>query len=129
MSDEHRFVKAAYEGDVTTVRSLLDQGVDVNCVDEEGYTALMRAALYDRVSVLGELLTRGADTERRDGLFGMTALSVAAGNGRERSVQRLLQAGADPNTRDNTGQTPIHTAGMCEFITKLNSVQAYFSSK
>ena len=68
MSDELRFLKAAYEGDVTTVRSLLDQGVHVNCMDERGDTALIQAVLGDGVDVVRELLARGADTERRDGM-------------------------------------------------------------
>lgn len=43
--DERRFVIAAKEGDVSTIKRLLDSGVDVNCRHPLGWTALHTAII------------------------------------------------------------------------------------
>src|SRR5262245_40251219 len=74
--------EAANAGDSTRVRSLLDQGVEINARNRNGETALMRAvALPAReqrnksanTSVVELLLTRGAEIEATDNR-GETAL-------------------------------------------------------
>lgn len=45
------------------------------------------------------------------GRNGETALSIAAQNGRAGSARVLLEAGADPNARNNDGSAPLHRAG------------------
>ena len=43
--DEKRFIVAAKEGDVSTLKHLLDSGVDVNCRHPLGWTALHTAVI------------------------------------------------------------------------------------
>ena len=43
--DERRFIVAAKEGDVSTLKHLLDSGVDVNCRHPLGWTALHTAVI------------------------------------------------------------------------------------
>ena len=41
---------------------------------------------------------------------GETSLHLAARYARADAAKVLLDAGADPNTQDSTGRTPLHTA-------------------
>lgn len=43
-------------------------------------------------------------------LTGETSLHLAARYARADAAKVLLDAGADPNTQDSTGRTPLHTA-------------------
>ncbi|MEU3899852.1 ankyrin repeat domain-containing protein [Streptomyces sp. NPDC045251] len=57
---------AAHRGDTDAVRAALLAGADVEACDEEGRTALLRAALADRVPVAELLVARGADVNAQD---------------------------------------------------------------
>ncbi len=68
---------AAAAGETGRLRSLLDEGVDVDCRDpERGVTALMRAAFWAEPEVTGVLLRYGAAVNARD-YDGSTALDHA----------------------------------------------------
>ena len=45
---------------------------------------------------------------------GMTPLHFAADRGSEKFVNYLIDNGADLNSQDNDGQTPLMLAGICE---------------
>ena len=69
-------MKAAYEGNIDSVRALLDAGADVNEQDDFGWTALMAAVESGNYSLVQLLLERGADTGIED-IYGTTARSIA----------------------------------------------------
>ena len=54
-------LNAAYTGDTATVQTLLDNGVNVNTQDHDGYTALMWASNKGHTETAKVLLNRGAD--------------------------------------------------------------------
>ena len=66
-------------GDVEQVEQGLQEGLDVNSVDDEGYSALQAAAENDHLEVVKLLVSKGADIAHRSP---NTALELAemAGN-------------------------------------------------
>ena len=56
---------------------MFHEGVPLNTVDQEGLTALLWAARYNRTDVVRFLLKNGAGKKKQD-QYGMTALHYAA---------------------------------------------------
>ena len=67
--------------DVTTVRSLLDAGADINIRDKYGRTALYWACHYNRTNIVPLLLDAGADINITNN-NGYTALQYATRRGK-----------------------------------------------
>lgn len=97
---------AAISGDVDAVARLLDLGLPVDAVDNQGCTALLRAAGGGHEAMVQALLERGADA-RISARTGATPLSAAISMRHLAVVDRLLQAGADTNQPLPGGVTPL----------------------
>ncbi len=108
------FLLAAAQGDAETVRLALSHGANVRATNADGDTALIPAARRGYVEVVNELVKAGVPPDATNNL-GLTALieAVALGDGSEKyekTVQLLLDAGADPNLPDRGGVTPMRHA-------------------
>ena len=77
------------------LRGALSREVDVNAVDAQGRTALMRAALQGDAARVRRLLEAGADPQRRD-LEGRSAADLARLAGHESLLPLLEAASAAP---------------------------------
>ncbi|OAL25983.1 hypothetical protein AYO22_04610 [Fonsecaea multimorphosa] len=86
---------------------LLRRGADVNAMDDEGTTPLMRAVAGQQMELVEYLLSCGADPQHKQN-DGETALIWAAATGDSKMVQTLLRYGADVASRDSKGMTPLH---------------------
>ena len=116
-------VLAARFGQESTVRLLLDRGVDVNSRDALGRTALITAAAEPGSGVMRLLLERGADLALRD-RDGIDALMAAVMKGRMQNVRLLLDAGAALDARSPAGETALMAAiraGQSEMVDFLLS--------
>lgn len=97
---QHPLVQAAAEGDLDRVVELIVAGDPVDSRNSVQYTPLMAAACSLRLSVVEELLSRGASPNLTDA-DGRTALCCAVGFSpldhdlQARCVATLLSAGAD----------------------------------
>ena len=94
---------------VKEVRALIRAGADVNAVDKDGKTALMRAVCKGHEEIVKLLLKAGTDVRAAD-KDGSTALMGAARWGYEETVKLLLKAGADVHAADRDGSTALTLA-------------------
>nr|CDP29975.1 Putative protein of unknown function [Podospora anserina S mat+] len=91
---------------VSTVRLLLEMGIDVNSKTNEGRTALFRAVKLGNRAVVDLLIKHGAVVSLTD-RGGWSALHIAAHHGQVEAGEALLQAGA-PIHGGPDGWTPLH---------------------
>ena len=108
-ADETALMIAAEGSTPRTVDLLLAAGAKLNAVDADGDTALTRAA---NAQISKALLLHGANVR---GKYGQKALWNAIGREDVAGVRLLLDAGADVNSRDDQGQTPLMLACQREY--------------
>jgi ankyrin repeat protein len=87
---------AAMRGDREAVRAAIARKADVNVPQVDGTTALHWAAERDDLDLADLLINAGARATAR-AREGVTPLQLAAVNGSELMIDRLLKAGADVN--------------------------------
>jgi ankyrin repeat protein len=102
---------AAYFGDVSAARLLLQHGAEVDAAGRGWMTGtpLHSAASSGNAAIVDLLLASGADPNARQS-GGWTPLHAAARNGDPALVERLLGAGADPSARNDEGRTAADLA-------------------
>ena len=93
---------------------LMAAGCPMNVVNSYGETAVFRAIDHNREGVSLALLEKGGDPQTAD-VFGTTPLHSAykcntpthAGPANSWAIAPLLKAGANPNTPNRNGRTPL----------------------
>ncbi|MGQ0734825.1 MAG: ankyrin repeat domain-containing protein [Acidobacteriota bacterium] len=101
---------AAEARDIARVRTLLQEGADVNSAQGDGTTALHWAALRGDTELAAMLLAAGANTRATSRLGAYTPLHLASEAGAAEVIDRLVRAGADVSARTSTGATPLMLA-------------------
>jgi len=97
---------AIIEKDISSVHQLSNYGVDLNQLDEYGFTPLIEAAIIDSVEISKLLLEKGANPNQPD-VIGGTALHWAAENNNLDLCKLLLSHRADPNAYNLAGQSVL----------------------
>ena len=88
---------AASDGDLETVKRLLQHGADPNAFDDLGWTPLIHAAKRGHLDVVKCLLAAGAKVDARDeARAGNTALAEVVAECSLEMAKTLIDAGADP---------------------------------
>ena len=107
---------AAMHGQLDVVRYLIEQpGIRINNKNHLGHTPLSLACWYGYFEVVQLLLDKAAtEIDPTDWEAGQTPLSLAIEQGNTSIVQLLLANGADPNSRDKNGRTPLGWAALKE---------------
>jgi uncharacterized protein len=114
---------AVLEKDIARVPQLIASGIDVNALDDEGFAPLHLAAQHNYKDMVRTLLDRGAIVDVKDS-YGNTPLMKAldscyielALNRPDPGaiIKMLLQAGADPDSKNNYGVKVIDSVRDCD---------------
>ena len=89
----HDLILAAYYGDLSEVKRLLDTGAEVNAKTKDGQTALIYASIKGDPKVVEMLLAKGAEVNTKDN-NGKTALILATRMNHPEVRELLIRAGA-----------------------------------
>src|SRR5205809_1493875 len=92
-----RLADAAMKRDTATVKTLIQQKVDVNTPGKDGTPALHWVVRVDDLDSARLLIQAGANAKFAD-RYGVTPLFLACMNGNAAMIKLLLDAGADANS-------------------------------
>ena len=101
---------AVEKGDSLLVKNLLAHGANVNAICSQGSSSLSRAVVRKVVNtqIVTHLLDAGADSSLQ--VNGQYLLHIAVKMCDDRIIESFLRNGADPNCKDNVGNTPLSIA-------------------
>lgn len=88
------------------VNKYIMKGIDLNVIDEYGFTPLIQAAIVNDLSIAKLLIQNHADVNLQD-LTGNTALHWAVENANLALIELLLQHKADPNMYTKASQSVL----------------------
>ena len=100
---------AAYFGELDNIRTLLDDGADVNISGQDGNTPLHMAVLGGHTNCVGLLIEKKANVDAVNS-EGNNTLHLAVATAPPDCIKLLLESGAPVNSRNNKGDTPLDYA-------------------
>lgn len=112
MISDPTLISAAKEGNITACKLLLEQGAEVNAMDEKGNTPLHYAAQGGYTELCKLLLEHGADVNVMGNRYCWTPLHFAAEEGCTETCKLLLEHGAQVKAKSQTNRTPPAQAGV-----------------
>jgi ankyrin repeat protein len=89
--------------DMNMVEFLISKGIDYNCVNNNGLTALQITSMHDDLNILKALLEVSKDTN-------LNLLHLSSASNMYNNVKYLLSIGYEVNKLDNYNSMPIHWA-------------------
>lgn len=109
-NESDKFLSFAENGEVDNVREMLANNSKlIDAQDEDGYTALHRAAYNNHLQVAELLLSNGANPFART-VDGWHPLHSASKWGHVEMAALLVDSGSEINAKSNGGNTPLHLA-------------------
>ncbi|ORX41400.1 ankyrin [Piromyces finnis] len=122
----HKFCKRRSDNDVKLFNFLIEKGLDINKVNNEGNTPLIELCRYTtKYFYIPLLLENGAEINIRNNK-GETALLVTCKYGDDRLVKKLVECGADVNIADNDGNTPLLISCRDDSKLSISRLKRYF---
>lgn len=110
LATETPLTQAVLDNDIEQVKELIDEGADVNELNGDHESPLLKTSYTDEdhlnLEMVKLLLDNGADPSIGDA-DDWTILHCAAALGDKEAIDLLLKHGADINQPDNAGEPPI----------------------
>ena len=100
---------SAKDGDIETIKTLIERNVDVNITNKHGDTALHWGARGNFFDIVVLLIENDANVNAKNGK-GFVPLHWAVAGGYENIVEILLINNADPNIKNIYNTTPLSLA-------------------
>ena len=101
-------IQSVNDGDVDKFLAVLQTGMSINAIDENGSSVFHYACGRGHVDIVQACIEHGADLSEENGAT--TALSLAVKNSHTEVVKLLIEEGCDVNGIDSHGHTSLHTA-------------------
>jgi len=113
-------------GHIESIEMLLNEGVDVNSEDDQGWSVLDKALASNNKECIDLIKSKGAKSNANKSIF------IASGIGDLKAVKIHLESGVDVNLKDDSGWTALHYASdrknVASFLilkgAKLNAMNA-----
>lgn len=102
--------QAAETDNLDEVKKLLEAGTDIYTANFDGETLLHMAAKCNSMNVLNYLIEQKMDLEAKTEGYEDTPLQIATQEGQSEAFYALIKSGADINTENIEGETPVFTA-------------------
>jgi ankyrin repeat protein len=99
-----------YRCDAEIIDLLIENGADLNHIDNEGVSVFDVAVTYNNLTMIERLLESGFDLSTSTRKSGFTPFMGAVCYGRSDVVKKLLEKGVDITVRDNHGFTAFDYA-------------------
>ncbi|WP_025769380.1 ankyrin repeat domain-containing protein [Thioalkalivibrio sp. HK1] len=134
--DSSQMRLAVKTGSVNRVRTLIQQGVNPNVKDADGYTPLHQAAVDGFPEAVDALLATtvspDVDAKTNDGYTALHLAAVGGTDGHLKVVESLLEADAEVDEKAPGGRTALHIAawgGYSEVVEALLEEDAAIDDK
>jgi Ankyrin repeat. len=101
---------------------LIEQNAAPDVIDQYGNNALWAACYADNSDCIDALIQAGVDINHQNSASGATALIFAASSGREKVVEQLLAAGADPDLKSHDDFTALDLASTRKILKLLSKL-------
>jgi ankyrin repeat protein len=119
------FIDAARNGYLSIVQSYVSRNINVNILNDFGYTALMYASLNDHYDVVEYLLKYGADVNIINSRS-YNAIIYATLSGNISTVKLLVKHKANINVSDFNGWNPLMHAARLD---NVDMIELFIRSK
>ncbi|MGZ8907549.1 MAG: ankyrin repeat domain-containing protein [Methylobacter sp.] len=115
-------ILASQQGQIEVVNFLIEQNAALDVIDQYGNNALWAACYADNSDCIAALIHAGVDINYQNSASGATALIFAASSGREKVVEQLLAAGADPALKTHDDFTALDLASTRKILKLLSKL-------
>jgi ankyrin repeat protein len=121
-ADIYPLILASQQDRCDVVRFLLEHNAELDAIDQYGNNALWAACYADSDGCIDALTQAGIDMNHQNSVSGATALIFAASSGREKVVEQLLAAGADPSLKTHDDFTALDLASTRKILNLLSKL-------
>jgi len=121
MNDNKYVFVTASEGNNRALKTLLDQGIDIESRDSKGNTPLIVATMKNRIRTVKFLLSRGADINAVN-KKGLSPIHIAIYKNKPSMVFELMERGANLSAQDANGHSPLHIAVHKGYLSLVHTI-------